>query len=142
MASSRLFAGPKSGPVRQLCNEFRRLWLPTESHSCCVVAGACKWRAAYARANGRKAMRNLIAAAIFGLAAAVATTAFADGPVDSSKVRKDLTAATVGKTYKIATVVKVDGIAWFERMRDGVGQFGKDTGHDTWLVGPSHSDAA
>jgi simple sugar transport system substrate-binding protein len=88
-------------------------------------------------------MRNLIAGAILGFAALAAGSAFsADGPVDSSKVRKDLTSAATGKTYKIATVVKVDGIAWFERMRDGVAQFGKETGHDTWLVGPSHSDAA
>jgi simple sugar transport system substrate-binding protein len=87
-------------------------------------------------------MKSLIAAAIFGLVTVASGSAFADGPVDSSKVRKDLTAAATGKTYKIATVVKVDGIAWFERMRDGVAQFGKDTGHDTWLVGPSHSDAA
>jgi simple sugar transport system substrate-binding protein len=87
-------------------------------------------------------MKSLIAAAIFGLVAAVAGNALADGPVDSSKVRKDLTTAATGKTYKIVTVVKVDGIAWFERMRDGVKQFGKETGQDTWLVGPSHSDAA
>lgn len=73
---------------------------------------------------------------------AAAGVAQADGPVDSSKVRKDLTAEATGKTYKIATVVKVDGIAWFERMREGTAQFGEETGHDTWLVGPSRSDAA
>jgi simple sugar transport system substrate-binding protein len=77
---------------------------------------------------------------IFGLVAGSALAA--DGPVDTSKVRKDLTATATGKTYKIATVVKVDGIAWFERMRDGTKQFGSETGHDTWLVGPSRSDAA
>lgn len=85
-------------------------------------------------------MKRLIAAMIFGL---VAATAFAaGGPVDTSKVRRDITATAIGKKYKIATVVKVDGIAWFERMRAGVRQFGNETGHDTWLVGPSHSDAA
>jgi simple sugar transport system substrate-binding protein len=62
--------------------------------------------------------------------------------VDTSKVRGDLTADASGKQYRIATVVKVDGIAWFERMREGVAQFGEETGHDTWLVGPSRSDAA
>jgi simple sugar transport system substrate-binding protein len=44
--------------------------------------------------------------------------------------------------YTIATVVKVDGIAWFDRMREGVTKFGKDTGHDTFEVGPAKADAA
>ncbi len=29
------------------------------------------------------------------------------------------------KKYTIGTVVKVDGIAWFDRMREGVTKFGK-----------------
>ncbi len=45
------------------------------------------------------------------------------------------------KTYTIATVVKIDGISWFNRMREGVEQFGKDTGHDTFLMGPAQADA-
>lgn len=45
-------------------------------------------------------------------------------------------------TYTIATVVKVDGIAWFDRMRVGVEEFGAETGHDTFLLGPSQADAA
>jgi simple sugar transport system substrate-binding protein len=68
--------------------------------------------------------------------------AHADGPLDTSKVRADLTTKTSGKTYSIATVVKVDGIAWFDRMREGVKQFKSDTGHDTWEIGPSQADAA
>jgi simple sugar transport system substrate-binding protein len=44
--------------------------------------------------------------------------------------------------YTIATVVKVDGIAWFDRMREGVVKFGKDTGNDTFLLGPAKADAA
>ena len=73
-----------------------------------------------------------------------AATAFAgsDGPVDITKVRKDLDTKSTGKRYSIATVVKVDGIAWFDRMRDGVKQFAADTGQDTWMVGPSQTDAA
>lgn len=74
------------------------------------------------------------------LAMSVAAPAFADQIVDTSAVNQDLIATD--KTYKIATVVKVDGIAWFDRMRDGVKQFGEDTGHDTWMVGPSQADAA
>lgn len=45
-------------------------------------------------------------------------------------------------TYTIATVVKVDGIAWFDRMRVGVEEYGAQTGHDTFLLGPSQADAA
>ena len=50
--------------------------------------------------------------------------------------------ATDDRTYTIATVVKVDGIAWFDRMREGVEEFGAETGHDTFLLGPSQADAA
>ncbi|HWK46249.1 MAG TPA: autoinducer 2 ABC transporter substrate-binding protein [Stellaceae bacterium] len=86
----------------------------------------------------RKLIYSLVAMA--GLAA-VPVFAASSGPIDTSQVRKDIAVAS-GKKYSIATVVKVDGIAWFDRMRDGVGQFGKDTGQDTWMVGPSQADAA
>ena len=83
-----------------------------------------------------------------GLAAGVAATSLlggkawaANGPVQVSG-GPDVSAKAVGKKLSVATVVKVDGIAWFDRMRDGVTQFGKDTGHDTWEVGPSQADAA
>ena len=46
------------------------------------------------------------------------------------------------KKYKIATVVKVDGIAWFDRMRVGVEEYAKETGQDLWMVGPAKADAA
>lgn len=32
---------------------------------------------------------------------------------------------------------KVDGIAWFDRMRDGVEQFKEAIRNDVWMVGPS-----
>ena len=88
-------------------------------------------------------MKKLLSSLTVALAIASAP-AFAgpNGPVDTSKVRPDITAKAAGKKFTIATVVKVDGIAWFDRMRVGVGQFGKDTGHDTWMVGPSQADAA
>src|SRR5947209_7889128 len=88
----------------------------------------------------RRSLGALIAA---GLAtASLIRTARAGAPaVDASKVAKDISAKAT-KKYSIATVVKVDGIAWFDRMREGVRQFGSDTGHDTWMVGPSQADAA
>ena len=46
------------------------------------------------------------------------------------------------RTYTIATIVKLDGIAWFDRMREGVKKFGEDTGHKCFLLGPPQADAA
>lgn len=68
--------------------------------------------------------------------------AASNGLVDTTGVRKDITARAAGKKFIIATVVKVDGIAWFDRMREGVRQFGAETGHDAWMVGPSRTGAA
>ena len=73
---------------------------------------------------------------------ASAALAQPSGPVDAGKVSRDIRQAAAGKKWQIATVVKVDGIAWFDRMRAGIEQFGKDTGHDAWMVGPSQADAA
>ncbi|MDJ0389994.1 autoinducer 2 ABC transporter substrate-binding protein [Roseomonas sp. E05] len=76
------------------------------------------------------------------LAAAMGRPAWAQNKaVNASKV-PDFVNAKAGKKRVIATVVKVDGIAWFDRMRVGVEQFGKDQGHDTWMIGPSQADAA
>lgn len=44
--------------------------------------------------------------------------------------------------HTIATVVKLVGIAWFNRMEEGVARFGVDTGHDTFQLGPPVADAA
>ncbi len=46
------------------------------------------------------------------------------------------------KKFTIATVGKVDGVAWFDRMREGVDQFGKDSGHTTFMQSPAQADAA
>lgn len=47
-----------------------------------------------------------------------------------------------GKRFRIATVVKVDGIPWFARMREGVKRFAQDTGYDAFTVGPAKADGA
>lgn len=86
-------------------------------------------------------MRKTLISLAAGLSM-LALPAFAAGVVDVSQARKDISADATGKHFSIATVVKVDGIAWFDRMRDGVKQFGEDTGHDVWQVGPSQADAA
>jgi len=72
----------------------------------------------------------------------LAGAAHADEAVKTPDIISKFTSETTGKEYSIATVVKVDGIAWFDRIREGVEQFGADTGHDTWMVGPSAADAA
>ena len=40
------------------------------------------------------------------------------------------------------TVVKIAGINWFNRMEEGVKQFGEETGVNASLVGPAEADAA
>ncbi|WBU59981.1 autoinducer 2 ABC transporter substrate-binding protein [Paracoccus albus] len=86
-------------------------------------------------------MKHVFSAAVLGVMA-LSPAAFAEGPVDVSNVNQDLIATAEDKSYTIATVVKVDGIAWFDRMREGVEQFAGDTGHDTYMIGPSQADAA
>jgi simple sugar transport system substrate-binding protein len=43
--------------------------------------------------------------------------------------------------YDIATVVKVSGIQWFNRMEEGVRQFASETSHNTFQLGPAQADA-
>lgn len=64
----------------------------------------------------------------------IGASVFANGSKDTASNEKS--------GYTIGTVVKVDGIAWFDRMREGVKKFGEDTGNDVWLVGPATADAA
>lgn len=87
----------------------------------------------------KKLFATLLTVAALAAGPALAAS---NGPVDTTAVRKDITATAAGKKFTIATVVKVDGIAWFDRMRDGVNQYKADTGHDTWMLGPSQADAA
>ncbi len=86
-------------------------------------------------------MKKLLASVAVAMSIAM-PSAFAEGVIDTTKVNKDLITTANDKKYTIATVVKVDGIAWFDRMRDGVAQFKDETGHDVWMVGPSQADAA
>ncbi|MFS2014010.1 autoinducer 2 ABC transporter substrate-binding protein [Azospirillum sp. CT11-132] len=86
-------------------------------------------------------MKKLLSSLIVA-ASLVAGPAMAADPVPTPDAVKTLKSDVTKKKYTIATVVKVDGIAWFDRMREGVKQFAADTGHDTWMVGPSQADAA
>ncbi|MBN1507388.1 MAG: hypothetical protein JW955_11110 [Sedimentisphaerales bacterium] len=51
-------------------------------------------------------------------------------------------APDAGKQYTIATVVKLDGIAWFDRMKEGVQRVARETGHRCLQLGPYQADAA
>lgn len=46
------------------------------------------------------------------------------------------------EVYTIATVVKLTGVAWFDRMEVGVNQFAADTGMDAFQTGHSTADPA
>ena len=89
--------------------------------------------------NRREFGKMTLAAALLAGTATGASAAL--GPLDVSKVRTDIFAKG-NKKLQIATVVKVDGIAWFDRMREGIKEFSALTGHDAWMIGPSHTDAA
>lgn len=70
----------------------------------------------------RKTITLLGATALAGATMAFATAAPAqDGPT-------------------IATVVKIAGIQWFNRMEEGVQQYAEDTGANAFQVGPAQAD--
>ncbi|MEM8822686.1 MAG: substrate-binding domain-containing protein, partial [Pseudomonadota bacterium] len=45
-----------------------------------------------------------------------------------------------GHAKDMVTVVKIDGIAWFNRMREGVDEYAAETGMNARLVGPAEAD--
>lgn len=47
---------------------------------------------------------------------------------------------TLAEGKKMATVVKIAGIQWFNRMEEGVKQYAADTGNDAFQVGPAQAD--
>ena len=53
-----------------------------------------------------------------------------------------LTVPTVASAQEkdIATVVKIAGIQWFNRMEEGVDKFAADTGNNAFQVGPAQAD--
>lgn len=44
--------------------------------------------------------------------------------------------------HVMATVVKLSGVNWFQRMEEGVKRYAKDTGNNAFQQGPSKADAA
>ncbi|MCL2856108.1 MAG: autoinducer 2 ABC transporter substrate-binding protein [Oscillospiraceae bacterium] len=66
-------------------------------------------------------------------AAPPATTPGGDAPA---------TAPDSDQVFTIATVVKLTGVAWFDRMEEGVRRFAADTGHDAFQTGHITADPA
>jgi simple sugar transport system substrate-binding protein len=48
--------------------------------------------------------------------------------------------AADGHSKSIATVVKIAGIQWFNRMEEGVNKFAEETGMNAFQVGPAQAD--
>lgn len=46
------------------------------------------------------------------------------------------------KTYELATVVKLIGIGWFDRMNEGLQAYAKESGNKSTMYGPPKADAA
>ncbi|MDI9547806.1 MAG: autoinducer 2 ABC transporter substrate-binding protein [Chloroflexota bacterium] len=73
-------------------------------------------------------------------AAAPAEPAAAEAPAAEEPAAEEPAAA--GEDLTFTTVVKIAGINWFNRMEEGVKEFGAETGINASLVGPAQADAA
>ncbi len=63
----------------------------------------------------------------------------AEAPAESGDAAAD---AKDNSEYTIATIVKLTGVAWFDRMEVGVNQFAADTGVDAYQTGANTGDPA
>lgn len=52
------------------------------------------------------------------------------------------TSADPDEKYTVAIVVKIMGIAWYDRMQVGIDQFVADTGMDVYITGADTADPA
>jgi len=80
-------------------------------------------------------MRNMMRAVVPSLSC-VLVAAFA---VRGSRAQDDRNATKPGKV-RIVTVVKRTGIAWFERMEEGIKQFAAQNGVDATMTGADDAD--
>lgn len=90
----------------------------------------------------RKAFGGFAVIAALGLVAACGTTSDSTSDESSSAPAGD--SGTDAGVFQIATVPKVEGISWFERMSEGVDQFDADNSDavEAWQIGPDTEDAA
>lgn len=78
-------------------------------------------------------MKKKLLIVMLVLACVASVGLFANGAQETGSAEKKL---------NIAVVVKVDGHAWFERMRVGTDAYAKESGNTAFMVGPSVADAA
>lgn len=50
--------------------------------------------------------------------------------------------STEDDKYTMANIPKLVGINWFDRMKEGIIEYGEKTGHDTFQTGPTKADGA
>lgn len=63
-------------------------------------------------------------------------------PIAAPAAEGPAAAAPAAEEATYVTVVKIAGINWFNRMEEGVKQFGEESGINASLVGPAQADAA
>lgn len=91
--------------------------------------------------NTKRKSLTLVSLLLVGLLMVLAACGGSGGSQSSSGAEQK-GQQTAGKKYKIATVVKLTGVAWFDRMNEGIKKFGADTGNQTFMQGPQKADAA
>lgn len=64
-----------------------------------------------------------------------------EAPAEEAAAEEPAAAPSAGD-LTFTTVVKIAGINWFNRMEEGVKEFGEETGINASLVGPAEADAA
>lgn len=84
-----------------------------------------------------------VLAAIAVLAACAGTTVPAPAPAPTTApAAAQPTAAPAAQNLNMATIVKIAGINWFNRMEEGVKKFGADNKVTAFEKGPEKADAA
>jgi len=62
---------------------------------------------------------------------------------EAAPAEEEAAPAEEAASYDMTTVVKVTNVGWFQRMKEGVEQFGADRGHTSIMDGPAdEGDAA
>lgn len=68
------------------------------------------------------------------------TRALLAGAIIATPVYLLATLPAIAQETSIATVVKIAGIQWFNRMEEGIEQYAKETGANAFQVGPAQAD--
>ena len=86
--------------------------------------------------------RRQFPALLVGLGLAAPAMAQTRTLVEASQAGNAVRAQALGRRFTIATVVKADGIPWFDRMHAAIRQFGADTGHEVVIAPPPRAEPA